>query len=327
MSLSIKDPRQFSQIYPDSNMLINQSLHDLSRNEDDALMCALIEDTLKQHQDQTLSVGFNLAPNLEVANYIWDSMQKVINKSQTSKTYYFAMPVILVVGSKAQVKLDNSLNTLAIKELFTKHQVFANDFTIYDNLYDVNSLAKLKPSQLYNYSQNEFSTANVINSLSNSEIINMGEEVHLRFIVGCTINAENNFSNANFNKSSMELMQIINDKIKQDSATIFPIIFAPCNMSEATVVGNYYKNELNITFKLSNSVKKYRLSGKTPYVLLTTSNGVIQISLKIKEDAQVNEVFEWSLSFVDSFVKVSQTLELLLSDMRLEITYDGELSA
>ena len=135
MSLLIKDPRQFSEIYPDSNMLINQSLHDIKNNDSDALICALLEEMLKQQQDQTLSVGFSLAPNLAIANYIWDSLQKTINNPVSQKTYLFALPVVFVVGSKSQVELNNSVNISAIKAVFDKHQVFSNDYVLCEKLF------------------------------------------------------------------------------------------------------------------------------------------------------------------------------------------------
>lgn len=47
MPLNLKDPRQFSAVYPDSNILINQAQQDLAASvTDNRLLVALISDLL-----------------------------------------------------------------------------------------------------------------------------------------------------------------------------------------------------------------------------------------------------------------------------------------
>lgn len=325
MSLLIKDPRQFSEIYPDSNMLINQSLHDIKNNDSDALICALIEEMLKQQQDQTLSVGFSLAPNLAIANYIWDSLQKTINNPVSQKTYLFALPVVFVVGSKSQVELNNSVNISAIKAVFDKHQVFSNDYVLCEKLFSLDALAKIKPSKLYQLAHQDYSNSELCLANVSLPILAKGEEVYLRYILGATLfNGDLPITNLHFNKCGMELMQIITDSVKRDDATTFPITFHPCQLSEATVIGEQYRQEIAITFKLSNEIKKQRLAGKIPFVKLYTKDTSIHIELFIKESQQLLANLEWRLHLVDSFEKVCQILEMLFEDMQLEVTYENQ---
>ena len=337
MSLLIKDPRQFSEIYPDSNMLINQSLHDIKNNDSDALICALLEEMLKQQQDQTLSVGFSLAPNLAIANYIWDSLQKTINNPVSQKTYLFAFNDLgMIRNSKAGFlfisqfyqktkMLNNSVNISAIKAVFDKHQVFSNDYVLCEKLFSLDALAKIKPSKLYQLAHQDYSNSELCLANVSLPILAKGEEVYLRYILGATLfNGDLPITNLHFNKCGMELMQIITDSVKRDDATTFPITFHPCQLSEATVIGEQYRQEIAITFKLSNEIKKQRLAGKIPFVKLYTKDTSIHIELFIKESQQLLANLEWRLHLVDSFEKVCQILEMLFEDMQLEVTYENQ---
>ena len=109
MSLMLKDPRKYGEVYPDANLLINQAIHDLSKNENNDLICALIEDLLKQKQDQLLSVAYNLAPTQAIADYIWGSLQKyLILQSKINLLSCFVLPIIIVVGSTKQNKFNRT---------------------------------------------------------------------------------------------------------------------------------------------------------------------------------------------------------------------------
>ncbi len=325
MNLSIQDPRKFSDVYPDSNMLINQSIHDLKHNENNALMCALIEDMLIQQQDQTLSVGFSLSPSLAIANYIWESLQTSINSSPDAKLFLFALPIILVVGSKSQVVLKNQVDTTEIIELFKQHNLINGEFKLYEELVDIEKISKIKPSTMRMFTELNLAELDLTKYLTSNPVRNTGENIYIKFMVGCAdIHIDKTAFLAKFAECNMEFMQLINKLIKTDDTTIFPITFAPCNLSESSVVGNNYYNEIAITFKLSNEVKKYRLQGKVPFIKLSTIDNIIQINLCEKSTNETILQLNWNLHPVDNFNQISETLYQLFADMQLEIVYANE---
>lgn len=325
MTLAISDPRQFSKIYPDSNMLINQAQHDVANGESNDLMCALIADLLKQHQDQTLSVAYNLAPDFSIANYIWDSVQETVNSYSEIKQTIFAFPIVFVIGSKANITLNTIFDSDRLKQILLEKQMITNeDCFISNQLYDITSLAKIKPSNLYNTLRNDFNHQLDIDLFEAASLINQGENVHLRFILAST--KKDNLAIANFEKIAMDFMQLLTDSIKRTDATIFPIPFAPCDLSNATVIGETYHQEIALTFKLSNLVKSLRLNGKKPVVKLLTEQNQIKVSIIETISNQVIDTFVWYLQPVDNFDEICVTLEMLFADMQLNVIYTESIT-
>ncbi|MDD3266443.1 MAG: hypothetical protein PHC75_04595 [Burkholderiales bacterium] len=325
MTLAISDPRQFSKIYPDSNMLINQAQHDIANGESNDLMCALIADLLKQNQDQTLSVAYNLAPDFSIANYIWNSLQDTVNSHSEIKQTIFAFPIVFVVGSKANITLNKHFDVDKLKQILLEKQMISNeDCVISNQLYDIATLAKVKPSSLYKALRNDFNLQLGVDLLEPSLFTNQGENVHLRFILAST--KSSNLSIASFEKISMEFMQLITDSVKREDATIFPIPFAPCDLSNATVIGERYYQEIALTFKLSNLVKNLRLNGKNPVVKLSTEQNKIQIAVINSRENKLVDTIAWYLQPVDNFDEVCMVLETLFADMQLNVIYTENIT-
>lgn len=332
MSLNLKDPRQFSAVYPDSNILINQALQDLAvPASDNRLMVALISDLLKQSQDQILSVAYNLAPSQAIADYIWHSLQQALNEpEQNELTKLFAFPVVLVVGSTEQVTLANAINQVQLEELLLRKQVLVNSTPsfISGKLYDLEGIARLRPSNLFNFIT-DVTTVDTWNEelISAKPIINLGEGVHLRFLVGVSRFEKGQAAGliaANYAQLGLELLQLISAYLSQANATIFPIPFPPCALSEAAVIGEYYRNEINVSLRLSNLVKKLRLDGKYPELKLSSQKNNLQIEVWLSNAEQPEEILIWSLQRADDFAKISQTLAALFADMQLMVNYYPE---
>lgn len=323
MTLALHDPRKFSQIFPDSNILINQAMHDLTHNDSSTLMQALIEDILKQKQDQTLSVAYNLAPNLAISNYIWDNLQEVLNHN--NQTQFFVIPIVIVAGSKQQVSLNLDVPVAALKELFVSRQLInsTDEIQIANKLYDLDALAKIKPSELYLAAHTEFAVNNFHNVDSYIKpLLNIGEGVHLRFILAYANPLNVIF--ANFDKLSMDLMQFISNIIKIDNATLFPIPFPPCELSVATVQGEHYRKEIQLTVLLSNEIKKLRLNGKNPEIKLSSQKNNIQVEIWLSGASAAEETLIWNLQPADNFTQVCEILEVLFTDMQLTVSYYPE---
>ena len=326
MILAISDPRQFSNIYPESNSLIAQAQHDLADGSDPQLMQALIEDALKQGNDQLLSVAYNLAPSISIANYIWNNLQCVLNSSPSVQL--FAFPIVVVVGSKNQVCLPDEINATQLKELLISKDILvsAEHSYISSKLYDLGTLSQFKPSQLYQLSQTKVDFSQLDDALTVKPILNVDEGVHLRFIVGVAYSVDGNqqFLANNYNNLGLELLQFMTSSLAASDTTIFPLPFAPCNLSEATLVGEQHLKEINISFRLSNLVKKLRLVGKYPAVKLSSQKNNIQIELWLADKSEAEEVLIWQLQRADDFAQVTQILADLFSDMQLEVSYYAE---
>lgn len=332
MSLNLKDPREFSAVYPDSNILINQALHDLAAPQlDNRLMVALITDLLKQSQDQILSVAYNLAPSQAISDYIWESLQIALNEPEQAKfAKLFALPIALVLGSTQPVTLVNQIDQTKLTNLLYEKQLLVNSEKsfISGKLYDLEGIAKLRPSSLFNL----VTGLDSINSWNEDQfsaeaVVSKGESVHLRFLVGVYFVEKDqapSLLTANYTKLGLNLFELISSSLKHDSATIFPIPFAPCALSEAAVIGEYYRNEINLSLRLSNLVKKLRLDGKYPDVKVSSQKNNIKIEVWLANATAPEETILWSLQRADNFAKISQVIADLFADMQLSVSYSPE---
>lgn len=321
MTLNLSDPRQYSNIFPDSNMLISQAQADLVDNSSDSLlMVALIEDLLKREQDEFLSVAYNLAPNREISDYIWDALQCAIN---SGKTRFFSIPVILVVGSGSKATVKTILNGEALNQLLLAKGVLSKDQNpfVSDTLYQLDDVVRLKPSYLY---KQQHSHAKIdLFDKSVSDIENLGENVYLRYIVGgADIVETGSFDKRKFDTLGLELMQFITDSLKTDGATIFPIPFPPCNLSEAAHLGERYRKEIHISLRLSNQVRQMRQNGKNPEVRLKTVDETIKVELWDNLSMKPVEILSWHLERRDDFELVCSILNGLFVDMLLAVSYE-----
>lgn len=320
MTLNLSDPRQYSNIFPDSNMLISQAQADLNNNSDNSLMVALIEDLLKREQDEFLSVAYNLAPNKSIADYILSSLQSAVNNGKVS---FFAIPVILVIGSGSKATVKTILDAEALNQLLLTKEVFGktqNSF-ISASLYSPDDIVRLKPSYLYKQQQSpvDFSLFNK----SVSDIENLGENVYLRYIVGYADIVEgSSFNKRKFDTLGLELMQFVTEALKTVGATIFPIPFPPCNLSEAAYLGERYRKEIHISLRLSNQVRQMRQTGKNPEVRLKTVDETIKVELWDNISMKPVEILSWHLERGDDFELVCSILNGLFVDMQLAVSYE-----
>ncbi len=328
MSLAIKDPRQFSNIYPESNALIAQALQDLSSPiaSDGQLIQALIADCLREKNDQLLSVAYSLAPSFEVARYIWDNLQYVIN--QSLPVQLFALPIVVVVGSNEQVSLVSEINLESFTELFTSKEVLLDKASNYisSKLYDLSVISNLKPSTLLSLARGETELESLEASMVAKPIINIDEGVHLRFIIGSVKNVDNGapLNLANYNNIGLDLLKLLTTNLAKDGVTIFPLPFAPCKLSAAPLIGDYHFKEIMISFRLSNAVKKLRLAGKAPSLKISSQKNNIQIELWLPDMLEAEEIWIWTLQRADDFAEITQLLADLFNDMQLEVAYYPE---
>lgn len=324
MSLLLKDPRKFSNIYPDSNMLISQAQSDLTLGNDNNLMVALIEDMLTRNQDEFLSVAYNLAPTKQIADYIWDALQIAVNRGSIK---LFAIPVVLVIGSSSKVDISTHIDDSKLQKLMLDKQVFTNldDAYISGRLFTLDNIVKLKPSFLARpIDQVQGLDSHPLFAETASGIIeNLGESVYLRFLVGIADNTHNEtYAHVNFSRVGLELMQLLSDELKVDGATVFPIPFPPCRLSEASYLGERYRKEIHISLRLSNQVRKIRQSGMEARIKLRIVDETIKVELWETTGVKPVEIINWNLERGDDFDLVCSILHGLFVDMQLVVSYE-----
>lgn len=322
----IKDPRNYTNEYPQSNMVINHAIDVLhQRSSLDELACSLNQ-ILKNENDALINVALNLSPSFAVSSIIWRALNAAINDVGDVKAHIFAVPLVLVAGSKVKTKLNGSLNVDKLNEFFLQQKIFEDDTDsfISAKLIDPSALARIRPSQLYYWSRNLMNAKlGLPVPLEGAEVGVFNEGVFLRFLVGLTIGSKHlGINQAKYTHSSMLFMKLINEELKNDSVTLFPIPFSPLNFSEAYPVGNNKRTEIAITVALSNIVRKIREQRLTPFASLSGENEAIKVHI-FCNDEELSETSLWHLNKFEDYQEHVITLTNLLTQMQVEYSYAG----
>jgi len=323
----IKDPRQYTHEYPKSNVLIKQALRVLNEECDFNELTLLIANILKNENDALINVALNLSPSFAISNIIWKALNAAINDiPEALSAHIFAIPLVLVAGSKTKTQLNGSLDVNRLNEYFTQNQIFGNgvDCFISGKLIDPIALAKIKPSQVYYWARN-LKNANLWLPipLEGTPVPVLNEGVFLRFLIGLSIVSNIPGMGINqeaYRNSSIGLMKLIGEELKNEAITLFPIPFPPVYLSEAYPIGDSKRKEIAITVAISNIVRKIYEQNLTPIATLDIENEALKISITC-DDPTYHETSLWHLTKFEDYQEHLTVLTALLQDMQVEYSY------
>lgn len=365
----ILDSRQYTKNYPESNLLIKQAIELLNGfspksiqykdNDLDKFLlsgnCSLVNTLsklLKNENDSLINVALNLSPSYAVTHLIWRCLNVAINCTSDNGdllTHIFAIPLVLVLGSKSKIIVKDSLNSDLLNDFFEQNNLF--DYKNYKcyvsgKLIDSTAIAKIKPSQLYYWVRNiKEPNLWLPYDLSGSSIEMVNEGVFLRFLIGVAtkdndskISSNTSYANSdNFTKNSIPLMKLINQELQQKGVTLFTIPFSVTNLSDAFLVGDNYRKEIAIQVALSNAIRKIREKSLTPLVNINCHNFEIRLQTFAVEGESKNtkdgsnmvkkKIIEnsiWQLNHVDNFDVILNKITTLLHDMRVEWNFSDD---
>lgn len=333
LKTKLNDPRKFTANYPQSNILINQALQVIAGQISEQDLITSLDKLLLKEQDALINVAINLSPSVEVSQLIWHCLDNVINQPfeieyQDTLTHIFAIPLVLVAGSKTKAKLKAGLNVEKLNDFFIDKEIFTmpdNSF-ISGKLIDPQAVSNIKPSQLYRWVK-ILRNANgwLPLDINGSAIEVHNEGVFLRFLIGVIINKVGEsvaqINQAKFREYGVQLMQFCVEELKTEGVTLFPIPFQPVSLLNAFTFGDIQRKEVAIQVALSNIVRKIRESNLTPLAVLSTVAESINIHIKTKEMSTFEETSVWHLTKIDDFDTILSQLVGLLDEMRVEITY------
>lgn len=328
--LSIADPRCYATAYPKTNIVINQALQVRDGVISSQELQITIANLLKKQQDSVINIALNLAPDLASCKIIYQQLHLAINSNhlEDGGSCLFAIPVILVCGSKKKAKLVDKIDTNWLNQFFIENNLIDNniDWFISGKLIDQQQITKIKPSQFYYWVRNIKNAKlwlPVDLEPSAVEVINEG--VFLRFLIGVAVPDNNPFSlsdiiNFNkYNKSSIYLMQYLVSQLKTDGVTLFPIPFAPIHLSSSFVEGDNYRKEIAIQVALSNIIRKIRENNLTPVIYLSgASRNAVEIKTISKEPSELSEVSLWHLNWHDELDHIITKLISLIKEIGVE---------
>lgn len=311
----INDPREYPRNYPQSNQLIKLA----SKNANFEEIIDSIHQLLKKGEDTTINIALNLAPNYNAVDLIFQGLINAIEKEclKNSK-FFFAIPILLVVGSKKVSTIKNNINIVKIQEFFKKNEIINNKFEL-TNIVLPETLMNFKPSLLFNLAtiKDPLSNLNLETEINFTKISK--EAVLLRYLIGM---CETNINIQKYNESKVEFMKLILEDLKNPNVVLYPI---PCNITsllEAGSYGNTMRKDVALQIAISNVVKKLRKAKLTPKANVGTIVNAITIKISSLEISNLKEEVIWDLNKLDNFKNVLESILKLLQDMHVIIHYE-----
>lgn len=323
----ISDPRQYTHAYPRTNVVIDKALQVLDKKVPISELDISIANNLQKENDALINVALNLSPSSEVCQVVWDSLNRVINSDENeSFANIFAIPLILIAGSKTRVKLKSHIDVNVLNLLFTETGIFKSGFDCFisGKLIEPSKVAAIKPSQIYYWVRNLKNAKLWLPiEIEGSGIEVFNEGVFLRFLIGVSVDSkvESGFDTIKCKNKLMEIMQLINSELQNEGVTLFSMPFAAVPLSEAFAIGAAYRTEIALSVAISNIVRKIREQQFTPVATISVEGEAVKIIVKSKEQADLVETSLFNMTKFASFEMVMQTITSLLNDIGVEFSY------
>lgn len=322
------DPRRYATAYSPNNVIINTAIDVLNNNLPLSKLDNILADLLVKQNDALINIGLNLSPSQIVSKTIWQSLNNVISlpNGENSWANVFAIPLVLVAGSKNKAKLNHTLDSDELNDFFIKQQLFNSGFDCFisGKLIDPKTMLAIKPSQLYYWVRN-IHQAKLWLPLkiegSGIEVINEG--VFLRFLVGVSVDNKvgSGLNLTRIGENLNGLMQLVANKLHHDGVTLFPIPFAPVPLSEAFARGSGYRTEIALQVAMSNIVRKIREQRLTPIAKIGNSDETIKIVITTSEPSDLTETSLWHMTRFDDFGQTILVITNLLDDIGVAWEY------
>ena len=220
----ISDPRKYTKAYPKTNIIIQTAMDIKDDKADINQLDEVIAMKLRDEQDATINIALNLAPDNEIAGIIWDSLNRTVNTALSNKANIFAIPLILVAGSKAKACIKPQINTEKLNEFFTVNNLFLpnSDSFISGKLIDPKTISSIKYSQLYYWVRNlQKAKLWLPITVDGSSVETLGEGVFLRFLIGVSVesNGIHGVDSNAVQNNLMGLMGLITEELKTNGVT------------------------------------------------------------------------------------------------------------
>ncbi len=349
----IVDPRQYSDNYPKSNIIIRGATDYLNKIIDLKQFNNIIKCELEKNHDLAFNLALHLAPNFMISQLIWQTIHQIINNSNN---IFIAIPLILVIGAKTKQTIPNILIKNTLNNFFHQYSIIDSnvfEYHIKDILAHPDTIKQLKLSQMYHFSHDDNQQLNKLPFIINDNpcaVINEG--VFIRFFIGnikskC-LNNENYLSNINDNlqkniinyqnwqKNILNLTKILNEQLADKNITLYTMPFYPSYLSNSLFIADNYHKEISLQIALSNIIKKIRQQQLTPSVFIVYDNFQLHINVNTSNDhcssikinnnlvdmSILQENLIWRLSPYDDYTHIFTLITNLLLDMQVKYYYE-----
>lgn len=329
--LVLPDPCQYPAAAP-SNMLIHHVQSILSAaSEDDRQMWreglrAALQGMLERTELLSLSVALAMVTSSAEYRELWNALRDAVERPDVGRhAIVFAVPLVLVVGSKSQVTLPATIaDEAALNALFRQHGLFAEGAEVLfsGKLIHPDHVVDISSAQLFQHARQPDAAGDLLADLPAAAITAKGEGVFLRYLLGVAIQEEGAAAPVKLGGSvgawGMPVMKFIGEQLAVDGVTLFPIPRPPMPLMQAMVAANHARLEVAMQVFASTQIRELRSQGLEPVAILSAhDNNELHLTISAHGNAKDWGGFVWPLAAHDDVAQIETAVRQLMTECQL----------
>lgn len=332
--MHLPDPRIYPSAHEVKNSVVQQLTAVLAEKdpqrkaEKQALLVFLLSQYLERNDQDALVVALSLAPSQAAYHHLWQTIKSLLLPADSvTQAQIFAIPVILVAGSKSATTLPGKLGqTDAVVALLKKHHIIHSeaDISLSGQLYTADALAEISLPQLYRWqSALQYASGGLPITLETQPIPVAGQGVFLRYLLGIAIKTESVAEPVRLNQQvgvwGTSLAECIRQDLQQEGSTLFAIPRQPQALLDALDNGQYIYLDISLQVFVSDAIKKLRERGETPAASISChDSNEIKLVISSQETPDKWDSFIWPLRALDYPAQIGQAMDTLLRECQVD---------
>ncbi len=295
----------------------------------DAALAAAIAATFARNDAADLDAALADAGSAAAYRRVWNIAATVAERMDTAAdagvvTRYFAMPLVLVAGSRGPASVDGVLpDVAAVRTLLEEKGAVGptRNFGLSNALAAPEALVAVSPLAAYRALRGvaplpEFTPAPIV-------LAPRSEVAHLRFLVGAGIAPADAPSfvetAANIGAWGMPLAQLLGKQLAQPGVELLALPRPPLPLLAAVHAGRGVQLEAAFNLFVANELRRFRLAVGDPAVVVSAHDTAeLRITLSTPFDESLTAGFRWPLDPRDDLPGIVAAIEMLFAECRID---------
>lgn len=285
---------------------------------------ASIAQMLAQNHYTALGVALSMAPDAKIYRALWNSLTEVLQANNDNEIQWLALPVIVVGGTKQDIQLPHNIPVQAINKIFQHQPWFKTWQTItwVRQLIDADTFAEIKASHWFKAKQNIQTAQAFLDTIATPTLtLTQGQSVQVFYALGFADSSIQTALNTSLGDSALPLMQVWQEALAVNGATLFTNPLPPLPPLVAMHEGNALRLRMACDVFTTNAIRAIRLqSPRVGVVIAATAQGQLLFGFNATDSAfeLQQQVFTWPLTPADDIDVIIQNFIDLLAECQVE---------
>ncbi|XZG69020.1 DUF2863 family protein [Chitinibacteraceae bacterium HSL-7] len=329
----LPDPRTYPRVNPNNPTIRALMAWQTASDAESATLWrtqldATLRDLIAAGDHAGLNAALTQIPSQDSHQRLWDVLSQELSEAPEACERWltlFAIPVILVAGTRNQVALKAELDDVApVLDAMRAAGVIATDaeVTLSPALISPVDMAALSLTDQQR-ARATCDVATLAARLPASSVTVKDEGVFVRYLIGAA--TETAGADAAIRLGSdvgswgIKVAEAINAQLAVDGLTLFAIPRGVQNWLAAQETGRITQLETRLQVSASNALRSIRGKGRTPAVVIAAHEpGEVRVTFTAREDAERWEAFVWPLGPLDRTEGVRHYAENLLAECQVD---------